>query len=68
VKEEDVRRILRELDAEGRWISSYEGGMLVGQPKFKVGQPYIASAVFSKNLETLSDYLAKSRSGTPPSR
>ena len=67
VKEEDVRRILRELDAEGRWISTYEGGMIVGQPKFQAGQRYIASAVFSKNLEVLSEYLAKSRPATTPS-
>ena len=67
-KEEDVRRILRELDAEGRWISTYAGGMIVGQPKFKLGQIYIASEVFSKNLETLSSYLAKSRISPTPSR
>ncbi len=67
-KEEDVRRIIRELDAEGRWISTYAGGMIVGQPKFKLGQLYIASEVFSKNLETLSSYLAKSRISPTPSR
>lgn len=67
-KEEDVRRILSELDAEGRWISTYDGGMIVGRPKFKPGQQYLASEVFSKNLEALSDYLAKSRPATAPSR
>ena len=32
--EEDVRRIIRELDEEGRWITTYAGERLVGQPKF----------------------------------
>ncbi len=55
-----VTQMLRDLDAEGRWISTYaEGTMLVGQPKFKAGQPYLASAVFSRNLEALSEFVAK---------
>ncbi len=59
--DEDIRKIIRALDAEGRWISTYKGGMMVGQPKFKPGEPYIASAVFAQNLETLSEYLSKAR-------
>ena len=31
---------------------------LVGQPKFAPGFKYISSAVFSKNVETLSAYIA----------
>ena len=34
---------------------------LVGQPKFKSGDQYLSSAVFSKNLEALSDYLLATR-------
>jgi PelA/Pel-15E family pectate lyase len=61
VKAEDVRKILAELDGENRWISTYAGETIVGQPKFKTGDQYIASEVFSKNLETLSAYLARTR-------
>lgn len=50
--------IRRTLDAEGRWISTYDGEMLVGQPKFARGEQYLSSAVFSENLETLAAYLA----------
>ncbi len=56
----DVQKILRELDAEGRWVSTFTEGMrLVGNPKFKPGQQFIASEVFNKNLEALSEYVAK---------
>ena len=55
---DEVRRIIRELDAEGRWITAYAGERLVGQPKFEQGFRYISSEVFSRNVETLSDYLA----------
>ena len=59
--EEDIRRIVRALDAEGRWITAYASERLVGQPKFRDGFPYISSEVFSRNVEALSAYLA-----TPP--
>lgn len=55
--EKQVRQIIGELDAEGRWISIYDGRMLVGQPKFPAGKPYIDSAVFNENVEVLSRYL-----------
>lgn len=57
--EADVRRIIRELDAEGRWITTHAGERLVGQPRFADGFRYISSAVFSRNVETLSAYLAR---------
>jgi uncharacterized protein YyaL (SSP411 family) len=50
-----VRRIISDLDAQGRWLSIYDGA--TGQPKFKLNTPYIASAAFSRNIEMLSDYL-----------
>ncbi|MBI5774292.1 MAG: pectic acid lyase [Verrucomicrobia bacterium] len=56
--EEPVRRILRELDSQGRWVSTYAGGMLVGQPKFPAGMKFIASEVFNRNLAALADYVA----------
>ncbi len=54
----EVRAVLAALDSEGRWLSRYQGGMLVGQPKFAPGQPYLASAVFVANVDLLCRYLA----------
>lgn len=55
--EEQAQRIVQSLDEEGRWMSTFQGEPLVGQPKFRPNEPYISSAVFSQNLETLSEYL-----------
>jgi PelA/Pel-15E family pectate lyase len=55
--EKDVREILKSLDAQGRWVSVYDGEGLVGQPKFAKGFSYLSSAVFSRNVETLSEFL-----------
>jgi PelA/Pel-15E family pectate lyase len=52
-----AREIVKSLDAEGRWISTFAGEPLYGQPKFKSGDKFINSAVFSRNLETLAAYL-----------
>jgi len=57
VSADDVRRIVKELDAEGRWISIYAGERLVGQPKFAEGFRYVSSAVFARHAEVLSAYL-----------
>ncbi len=56
--EDRVRAIIKDLDGEGRWISTYNGEGLVGQPKLKPAFRYISSAVFSRNVETLSEYVA----------
>jgi Pectic acid lyase len=53
-----AREIIQSVDADGRWVSTFAGEQLVGQPKFKPGDRYINSAVFSRNLETLSQFLA----------
>jgi PelA/Pel-15E family pectate lyase len=53
----EVRAILSALDGEGRWVSTYDGQSLVGQPRFQKGESFIASEVFSKNLTILSRYL-----------
>jgi PelA/Pel-15E family pectate lyase len=58
---EDVRRVIRELDEEGRWISTYAGERLVGQPSFERGFRYISSGVFRRNVETLSEFISKRR-------
>lgn len=60
--EAQVRQIIADLDDQRRWISTYRGERLVGQPKFAPGSPYISSEVFSKNIETLSEYLKVTRS------
>ncbi len=57
-----ITGIVRGLDAEGRWMSTYTAGtMLVGQPKFQADEKFIASEVFSRNLEALSEFVARSR-------
>jgi hypothetical protein len=50
-------RIIFDLDNQGRWITTYDGGLIVGQPKFEPGYRHISSEVFSRNLEALSEYL-----------
>jgi len=66
--EQDVRRIIKELDKDGRWISTYEGQRLVGQPKFDPGFRYISSEVFSRNVEMLSEYIASPRNTKAPTQ
>jgi hypothetical protein len=58
---ESVGRLLRELDAQGRRISTYAEERLVGQPKFLLGFRYLSSAVFSHNLETLAAFVGPPR-------
>ena len=53
----EVRRIITELDAQGRWITAYSGERLVGQPKFRPGFRHISSQVFSSNVESLSEFI-----------
>ncbi|MHC4327535.1 MAG: pectate lyase [Planctomycetota bacterium] len=55
--EQRVRQIIENLDGQGRWLSTYRGERLVGQPKFRLNTLYIVSEVFSRNIETLSEYL-----------
>ncbi len=56
-----VRAILAALDAQGRWVSTYAGERLVGQPKFANGFRYLGSHVFAFNVQVLSDYLNATR-------
>ena len=57
----NARKIIHELDAEGRWITTHDGRRLVGQPKFPDAFKYISSATFSQNLHTLSQYIELSK-------
>jgi hypothetical protein len=68
VTEEEIRKLIAGLDAEGRWISTYDGEMIVGQPKFKTGDQYIASEIFSKNLDALGSYVARTRRASVPAK
>ena len=56
-REPRVRRILADLDDQGRWISTFQGQRLPGDQKFRPGDRFIGSDVFSENVETLSAYL-----------
>lgn len=56
--EAETRKIIAALDSEGRWVSTFAGERLVGQPKFATSFRYISSDVFSNNIEALSDYQA----------
>mgnify|MGYP001590523464 CR=1 FL=1 len=48
-----VESILKNLDATGRWVSTYNGELLIGQAKFKPGDEYLSSEVFSDNVTAL---------------
>lgn len=52
-----VRKILDDMDVQGRWVSTYHGERLTGQPRFPESFRYISSAVFSRNVTTLSAFL-----------
>ncbi len=52
-----VRQVLADLDEQGRWVSTYHGEKLTGQPKFAEGQKYLSSKVFINNIKVLSAYL-----------
>lgn len=61
VSQTDVQRAIDGLDEQGRWVSTYQGELLVGQPKFETGAKYISSEVFSRNLVLISEYLRANR-------
>ena len=57
-----VRQILGDLDAAGRWVSVYDGTTrIVGQPRFKKGFRFLASNTFNYNVEILSEYIAATK-------
>lgn len=56
-RERQVAAIIKTLDAEGRWIDTYSGQRLTGQPRFKRGFRYLSSRTFIDNVEALSAYL-----------
>jgi PelA/Pel-15E family pectate lyase len=58
---EHIRQVIAALDVQGRWLSTYAGERLTGQPKFKPGEQYLSSDVFSRNVQALADYLETTR-------
>jgi hypothetical protein len=52
-----VQQTIDSLDAEGRWVSTFQGEGLVGQPKFRPGDKYLSSAVFSENMFELAMFI-----------
>ncbi len=57
-----VQSIMKDLDDQGRWVSTAEAGKrLVGQPKFPQSFRYLSSQVFARNVGTLSEFLATPR-------
>jgi PelA/Pel-15E family pectate lyase len=56
-----IRTLIDSLDDQGRWLSTFAGEPLAGQPKFKPSEQYLNSAVFSANLEALSRFLSSAR-------
>ncbi len=58
-----AQQILDAIDEQGRWISTYQGELLVGQPKMPRDSQYLSSEVFSRNLTTLSEFLIAAPTG-----
>jgi hypothetical protein len=56
-RSDEVRRIIADLDDQGRWVSVYDGERLLGRPDFPRGFRYLSSAVFHRNVEVLCSYL-----------
>ncbi|MBS0210094.1 MAG: DUF3592 domain-containing protein [Planctomycetes bacterium] len=54
---ERAEQTLKELDAEGRWVSTFNGERLVGQPKFQPGFRYLSSEAFARNIEAICAWL-----------
>lgn len=48
---------IEAIDDQGRWVSTYHGERLVGQPKMTEGTRYLSSKVFSRNTHALCDHL-----------
>ena len=53
-----VQDLIASLDAQGRWVSIFDGRRMVGQLKLPIGTRFLSSQVFSDNLTALSDHVA----------
>jgi hypothetical protein len=54
---QEVRDIVAALDAEGRWVSHFDGSPKIGQLKLPLGTSYLSSEVFSEHLTLLADFV-----------
>ena len=61
VKPDEARRIVDALDEKGRWLTTYEGERIAGQPKFRAGEQFVSSETFVKNVERLADFLSANK-------
>lgn len=52
-----VRKVIADLDANGRWVSIFAGEPLPGQPKFRNGDQYISSQLFANHIQLLAAFL-----------
>lgn len=74
-REQQVMDIINALDEQGRWIGRYVGDPakevrvgMTGQPKFPSPDfQFIASAVFNRSIEILSEYLIETKPEVPAS-
>lgn len=55
--EEVVKDVIEAIDSDGIWSHQYAGEKLMGSPKFKLGEVYVSSAEFVKNVKLLSDFI-----------
>ena len=58
-----ILRVMDQLDAQSRWISTYNGERLIGQTRFELGEQYLSSEVFSKNISLLSRFVLSNADG-----
>ena len=56
----EVKRIVEQLDSRGCWVTIYGGEPLIGQAKMQIDSKYLSSEVFSRNLESLSEFVKNS--------
>ena len=57
---EKVQEVIRDLDDRGRWVETYRGERLTGQPNLPENFEYLSSQVFADNVNLLADFLAAS--------
>lgn len=54
VTDEQLKEMIKSLDAEGRWIGVTSGDSMIGQLKLPKGTPIVSSELFAENMTALS--------------
>ena len=62
VTAEQAKRVIMQLDEQGRWVKTYGKESLIGQGTFAEGEQYISSQDFCQNMQLLVDYLRNAQS------